>query len=205
MLEAAIRQLSTRKLRLFLCACCRRVWPKISRYDHRRAVEVGERFADGEATDKEREEARTLAGKEIGNGAVACRYCVAESLRSAAWFGSHAACGTAVIAQPRASWAEAARPERAYQADLLRCIVGPLSGLPDIGDELLTPTVASLAQAAYEERLLPSGALEAARLAVLSDALEEAGCDDGEMLRHLRSSGVHTRGCWAVDLLTGRE
>jgi hypothetical protein len=39
----------------------------------------------------------------------------------------------------------------------------------------LTPTVLSLAQAAYDE-LLPNGALDPARLAVLSDALEEAGC-----------------------------
>lgn len=40
----------------------------------------------------------------------------------------------------------------------------------------LTPTVVSLAQAAYEERSLPSGELEPVRLAVLSDVLEEAGC-----------------------------
>ena len=34
----------------------------------------------------------------------------------------------------------------------------------------LTPTVVSLAQAAYDERILPSGELETARLAVLADA-----------------------------------
>jgi pSer/pThr/pTyr-binding forkhead associated (FHA) protein len=41
-------------------------------------------------------------------------------------------------------------------------------------------------------------------LPVLADALEEAGCSDAELLGHLRGPGPHVRGCWAVDLLTGR-
>jgi hypothetical protein len=66
-----------------------------------------------------------------------------------------------------------------------------------------TPKVASLAEAAYEQRLLPSGELDPARLAVLADALEEVGAG-GDLLAHLRSRGPHVRGCWAVDLATGR-
>jgi hypothetical protein len=31
--------------------------------------------------------------------------------------------------------------------------------------------------------------------------IEESGCDDTEMLSHLRERGPHTRGCWAVDLI----
>jgi hypothetical protein len=68
-----------------------------------------------------------------------------------------------------------------------------------------TPTVASLARAAYEERQLPSGHLESARLAVLADALEDAGCTEESILAHLRSPGPHVRGCWAVDLILGRD
>jgi hypothetical protein len=64
----------------------------------------------------------------------------------------------------------------------------------------LKPNVASLAQA-DEERLLPSGALDVARLAVLADALEEAGCADDAILSHLRSPDPHVRGCWALDLI----
>jgi hypothetical protein len=42
-------------------------------------------------------------------------------------------------------------------------------------------------------------------LPVLADALEEAGCTDGDLLAHLRSGGCHLRGCWAVDLLLGKS
>jgi hypothetical protein len=62
-------------------------------------------------------------------------------------------------------------------------------------------TVRRLAEAAYNERQLPTGSLDGARLAVLADALEEAGCDDAGLLGHLRSAGPHFRGCWALDLL----
>lgn len=68
------------------------------------------------------------------------------------------------------------------------------------------------------------GTLSADRLAVLADALEDAGCPDGELLRHLRgrevvpatSGGViqamidvplrgpHVRGCHAIDVILGK-
>ena len=50
---------------------------------------------------------------------------------------------------------------------------------------------------------MPPGELDPARLAVLADALEEAGCTEAEMVRHLRGPGRHARGCFVVDLLTG--
>jgi hypothetical protein len=58
-----------------------------------------------------------------------------------------------------------------------------------------------LAQAAYDNRILPSGTLEPARLAVLSDALEDAGCVDRAILDDLRGPGPHVRGCWTLDLI----
>jgi hypothetical protein len=66
-------------------------------------------------------------------------------------------------------------------------------------------TVRRLAEAAYQERLLPQGTLDPGRLAVLADALEEAGCDSQEILGHCRQQGaVHVRGCWVVDLLLNK-
>lgn len=63
--------------------------------------------------------------------------------------------------------------------------------------------VLRLAQVAYDECILPPGTLNKTHLAVLADALEEAGCTDTEIIDHLRSPGPHVRGCFAVDLCLG--
>jgi hypothetical protein len=42
-------------------------------------------------------------------------------------------------------------------------------------------------------------------LPVLADALEDAGCDDADLLAHLRRPGGHALGCWALDALTGAD
>jgi WD40 repeat protein len=67
-----------------------------------------------------------------------------------------------------------------------------------------TPAVLALAHAADRERLATGGPLDPAHLAVLADALEDAGCTDGRSLRHLRGHDPRLRGCWAVDQLLGR-
>ena len=64
--------------------------------------------------------------------------------------------------------------------------------------------VRAIAQSAYDDRELPSGHLDATRLALLADALEDAGCSDAAVLEHLRGSGPHVRGCFVVDLLLGK-
>ena len=38
-------------------------------------------------------------------------------------------------------------------------------------------------------------------LPILADALEEAGCQDDEILGHCRESAGHRHGCWVVSLL----
>lgn len=43
-----------------------------------------------------------------------------------------------------------------------------------------------------------------AALPILADALEEAGCDNLDILSHCREPGIHIRGCWVVDLLLGK-
>jgi hypothetical protein len=97
----------------------------------------------------------------------------------------------------------------ALVADILREVVGPIPFRP----LPLTPSfktwnnhvVQRLAEAAYNERQLPAGALDVARLAVLADALEEAACDDAGLLSHLRSPGPHVRGCAVIDALLGKS
>jgi hypothetical protein len=95
--------------------------------------------------------------------------------------------------------------EEQAQANLLRDIFGcPFRDPPPVPPGVLVwqeGTVIRMATAIYDERDLPSGHLGPQRLAVLADALEEAGCTDPDLLSHLRQPGPHFRGCWAVDLI----
>ena len=61
MLDFLGGQASARKLRLFACACCRQVWHLLTDPRSRQAVEVAERYADGQASERERATARASA------------------------------------------------------------------------------------------------------------------------------------------------
>src|SRR5262249_59025708 len=95
-------------------------------------------------------------------------------------------------------------PEGASQAALVRCLFGTPSRPVAPNSPWRAPPVVSKAQAASDDRLLPAGTLDPDRLAVLSDALEDAGCDNPDILSHLRGPGPHVRGCWVIDLLLGK-
>jgi hypothetical protein len=123
----------------------------------------------------------------------------ADGIASAgAWFGAvRTAAGTA---------ARLGSSEPTVQAALLRDIFNPFRPV-SLAPAVLTwhdSTVVRLARAAYDQRHLPDGTLDNGRLAVLADALEEAGCQDQDILSHCRSGGEHVRGCWVVDLILGK-
>jgi hypothetical protein len=108
----------------------------------------------------------------------------------------------------RASETEAKAVESTAQCALLRDVFGnPFRPAPVLGPAVPAwneHTVARLAQRAYEDRHLPDGTLDLTRLAVLADALEEAGVTDALLLEHLRGPGPHVRGCFALDAILGR-
>jgi hypothetical protein len=65
--------------------------------------------------------------------------------------------------------------------------------------------IPQLAQALYDERLLPAGIFDPARLALLADMLTDASCADEDILGHLRGGEDHVRGCWVVDLILSKD
>jgi hypothetical protein len=199
MLEFLRPRANDRKLRLFACAFCRdrHIWEDWLRDERsRKAIETAERFVDGEVIEQELSVIRRVAWAPI-RGGISPFSITASQLARTAWATVRDGI-TAAAAAVRA----VRRSELAFQSSLLRDIFGNPFRPISLGAPLRTPTVISLARAAYDERQLPSGELDPHRLAVLADALEEAGAP-AELVIHLRSRGPHVRGCWAVDLCLG--
>jgi hypothetical protein len=65
-------------------------------------------------------------------------------------------------------------------------------------DRPLTPPWAA---GIYPEPRRPTGTLDNARLAILTDALLDSGCKDKYLIQPGRGSWPHVRGCRAVDAL----
>lgn len=105
----------------------------------------------------------------------------------------------------RAFWQKSYDRQLGEQAALVREIVNNPFHPAALASACLTPTIIALAQTAYDERSARSGTLDGDRLAVLADALEDAGCNNAEILEHLRSPDPHVRGCWALDLVLDKR
>jgi hypothetical protein len=96
-------------------------------------------------------------------------------------------------------WKQGSITHYEVEAALLREVFGPLPFRPvTSASAWQTSTVTALAQAIYDDRAFD-------RLPILADALEDAGCTNQDILNHCRQPGEHVRGCWAVDLLLGKE
>jgi hypothetical protein len=204
MLKFLQSKASDRKLRLFAVACCRDIWELIPGEAGRNAVKASEEYADGRIRRKDLTEMRQRARREESTLAHWAAMAVSRPAIAAGWV-AHLAADAEDRQGIHHLYAPTAKPSP-RQCHHLRDIFGPLPFRPvSINPTWLTPTVTNLAQAAYDNRILPAGTLDAARLAVLADALLDAGCTDTDILRHLRGPGPHVRGCWAVDLLLAKE
>jgi hypothetical protein len=222
MLRYCERLLSDRKKRLYLVGCCRNVWDRMKNKRSRWAVVVAERFADRDASAEEMQQAYDTVRRvsdplwqwtyrNLGHPQLERVQRVASAL-----VGAANACSAiwATNAGPNIAWAlgyEGSQPvlhEQGGQAAMIRCILGSPFRPISLSPSWLAwndGTVRRLAEGIYNERSLPDGHLDLTRLAVLADALEDAGCADPELLGHLRGQGPHVRGCWAIDLLMGKE
>jgi hypothetical protein len=218
---------SERKLRLFACACCRRIEGRLPTSKFRDILSCAEQFADGAAS-----EAETVAayhegaqayqdqwgGMQYTTGAAdACRAVISAVTdtqdahkpfhRSRGWYESEdnfpypywAALEAADAAEDERVTVPFQKQERFAQVRLLHDIFGPLPFREVAADpRWLTADVVALAKGIYDEKAFD-------RLPILADALPDAGCDNDELLKHCRAEKwEHVRGCWVVDLLLGR-
>jgi hypothetical protein len=204
-----------RKLRLFLCAKGRELWRHMTPAA-KRAIERAEQFADGEGTRDTLELMHDGVGvwtetfKQRLFAAIRGDWAEATARASLiataiAWAATSDLTGTAMfvysaLAGDALGEVEADTARR--HCGILRDLFGPLL----FREVRIDPAwvtwnggaVRNIAAAVYEDRAFD-------RMPILADALEDAGCDTAEILAHCRSGGTHYRGCWVIDLLTGRD
>jgi hypothetical protein len=205
-LERVRPRASERQLQLFACACARHVWPLLEDPRSRTAVEIAEKYADGEASPEERDAASRAAftayatapanfhPQELASDEVSTE-------TSAAALAYTAIIGGAAYAVLLTTHFHTL-PDRQTVPLLL---LDDIFGRPDEEGIGLDPTwmaweggeVLRLARSIYDGNTFD-------HLPYLGDALEEAGCTDTRILDHCRSGQKHVRGCWLVDRLLGR-
>jgi hypothetical protein len=226
MLEFLRGKASDRKLRLFACACCRRAGSLLRDVRSHQAIEVAERYADGQAGEEELRIALdlALAAHQALWDDCSRKTSPAQEEVNKAVIEMEAALAVWRICKPRQAYATDVtiafaplRPaayavgesggggiasEITVQSSLLSDIFGSLPFRSvSINPVWLTwndGTVVKLAQGIYDGRVFD-------RLPVLADALEDAGCSDRAPLDHLRGPGPHVRGCWVVDLVLAKS
>lgn len=240
---------SPRKLRLFGCACVRRVLHLTPDHDVCMSIEAIEKYVDGligknhfeaewETMSSSGDETAGTDGDEgmkpsiIERGAssavveaaiqversvhdwvqavmVQDRRTIFKHVLEAARASAVAA--TIVSTHRAGEWpnsrrgqyrSELTRAERELQSNLLRDLIGnPYRPRPVVAASWLRwndGVVVKLTESIYQDHAFD-------HMSVLADALEEAGCEDADLLHHCRRRGEHARGCWALDLLLGRE
>jgi hypothetical protein len=201
MLEFLRGRASDRKSRLFAIAWSRKEWQLLSDDRSKKAVQIAEQYAEGSAT------------VDVLDSAYDSAYEAAYDLDVPGLEPSHSrALYSAVNAAARKVSLlafPAFGPESiSSQIETVRDLFGnpfrPVAILPAVVS-WNDARVARIAQTAYEERSLPEGTLDNDRLAILADALEEAGCTNPDVLNHCRQPGEHVRGCWVIDLILGKE
>jgi hypothetical protein len=222
MLDYLDGKISERKLRLFVCACCRRLWHLLTMPACRQAVEVAEQFADGLASLEECKAAAAEAQHKMplfldGNWAAAGAAAPQLNVRIVADAVLYLAQALAKIGAERlhsvarasvysgathetrsAAWDEyeAAIQTAALQRQQQHAdLLREIAGNPFRSPQPVPPLpsiVVQLAEALYSG----TGASFA-----LHDALLEAGHDT--LAEHFRE-GEHPKGCWALDLIRGK-
>jgi hypothetical protein len=232
MLEFLRGKVSDRKLRLFGCACCRRIWNSFESGKHGQiAVVAAELFVDGfetfdQLTSYRRQVVNQLdlyGGEPVYDSSFwVCGSDIRNDIFSCCFYAANLSTSNSLPPNSdpgSVEYQDRRRVESAFQADVLREVFGNPFRIVNsdpawrfstvIANDIsfhvvnfdpawLTPTVVALATGIYANRAFD-------RMPILADALEEAGCENADVLLHCRQPGEHVRGCWVVDLVLGKE
>lgn len=190
MLEYLRGKISDRKLRLFACAYCRRSWHSLQKWhEFQAAIHMAEKHADGFAT---------LSRLEMAHDRIRHYPLYNDSTRDVR-------CLALVAVSPVPMDALIGNSQvlcdEGNVCAMIRDLVGnPFrsTSIPRLALAWHDWTPLKIAQAIYDDRAFD-------HLPLLADALEDAGCDDADILNHYRAPGEHVRGCWVVDLLLGKS
>jgi hypothetical protein len=199
---------SDRALRLFSCACCRRAWGFARDKRLEPLLLLFEGLADGTVPNRRREPARercyTITQADVGHS----QHCLAWEMwggmrktfvRNDNDLGESAAAAFGYAAGNGSDFHRAKAAERAEQARLVREIFGNPFRPITFDPAWRTDTVLTLARQMYESR-------DFSATPILADALQDTGCNDPELLNHLRAQNeAHFRGCWVVDRVLDRQ
>lgn len=198
MLEFLAGRASPRKLRLLACCCCRE--PSVARLLNRTdaIVSAAERFAEGTGT---REEllvaARGTPKPRVSGGSWSSWNSVRLPLLGQAQAAVF--CLTADDAWQAASGVlrTATNLLGTTPCDRMRDIFGNPFREITVAPGWRTTEVVRMA-----DEIDTTGGFD--HVPELGETLQRAGCDDERLLSHCLNNAVHVRGCWAVDLLTGK-
>ena len=193
------RRGSNRQFYLAAAGWVRQVEDKLTHPRCTELIKLVESYADGE-----------VAAEELSRKSRAADVIIGLS-RGADW-KTHAADSAAVhAAWPTDGWIAATnalkdagsagkRAELApRQLALLRDIFGNPFRPVSFDASWRTSTAAAIAKQMYESR-------DFGAMPILADALQDAGCDNDDVLNHCRdANGVHVRGCWVVDLVLDKK
>jgi len=229
LLVAVRGKVSYRKLRLFACGCCRRLSNENNRAGRRR-LEITEKYADA-AVAEEMFLAAFPLPELTGDDRQSVRYVLMLATNGLGWPdaeqpswnydeetqvlapkswepGEYAEESTLRILPRLVNAAAFGKREKDYratiehesrvQAELVRDVVGNPFRQVIFDPAWRTDTVVTLARQMYESRdFFP--------MPILADALQDAGCENEDVLTHCRARGPHVRGCWVVDGILGKS
>jgi hypothetical protein len=196
-----------RKHRLFACACCRRLWDHLPDERSRKAIEASEAYADGKIDKKALTQARRAATRASSVAPKSPLYTgsgwaaedAAQMLANQGFTDVFVACTARALFATMHLGLRSLAEEEAEQAKLLRDVFGNPFRPVAFDPAWRTETVVAMAETLYESR-------DFSAMPILADALQDAGCDSDDVLNHCRNeSQPHTRGCWVVDLVLGKE